>query len=492
MAGNIVRRQGKLKLVLTPAGADLLAVKGDHTALKVLEQALFDSECVTYSQLIHKFFTDERWPMTELRDIMSAVSKHLPMVHQADKIDPAAIVEVFSSVSVPLPFGYNLKNERRVMMTADYVCGAAVYLNGLYRTGRLGGRDVWNEVQKHSPSQAVAEALMLVVHPSMRDPGRSRDILTESLQRICQTYGLTLTGNCAVKLYDLLADELATLRKAEQVMALPKLKTSARLEVVELVVTEESVSASEVVSEVMLDEVMSVVPEPAAESPIDTVRQSPVVIRTSQVKAGIYSVAKAALAQLEVTGWPVGMLNMKLLTRVVVLVQPTCPQPAVTVAEMNGVFWDRVSTGVYQMRDVSVTVFTGAPRAVAEQVTPAQIQELVQSLLTDTGVFGAGEVEQVKVKCPAKPKVEVGPESAEETFRRLLPGRILEREQDLQKRRAEQEKREKGLVSVQEAIDAALARKATLETELAAWRAENEPLMAEAEKKLGHLKALLE
>lgn len=235
MAGNIVRRQGKLKLALTLAGTDLLAMKGDHTALKVLEQALFDNKLMTYSQLIHKLFVNERWPMTELRDIMSGISRHLPVVHQAGKIDPAAITEVFSVMSVPLPSGYSLKNEQRVMTTADYVCGAAVYLNGLYRTRRLGGRDVWNEVQKHSPSQAVTEALMLVVQPSMRDPGRSREVMPESLQRICQTYGLTLTGNCAVKLYDLLAEELAALRKAEQVLVLPKLKTSARVEAVEVV-----------------------------------------------------------------------------------------------------------------------------------------------------------------------------------------------------------------------------------------------------------------
>ena len=226
---------------------------------------------------------------------------------------------------------------------------------------------------------------------------------------------------------------------------------------------------------------MSAVTEPTAEPTTETVEQLPTVISTTPVKAEIYRVVKAVLMELEATGWPPGKLDMNLLKGAVRLVQPNCLQPATVVSTMKGVFWGRVSRGLYQMRDVSVSIEVGQPKVVPVKVTPAQVRKLVTAL--KTGKF--------ELEPEVESEVTTNPENTQEVFRRLLQGQVREQEQGLQQRQVELEQRERNLVKVQAAIDAALTRKAEMEADLVVWRVANEPLMTVAVEKLSHLRALL-
>ncbi len=140
------------QLTLSRQALELLAYNGEYCVANLLIQALLHSECYTWLELVDVLFEEVKWPAVPLRDACAAASKHLPMVNQAGKIDPAAIVKVLVLGHVAYPREYKPEADKaRLLCKKDYVLGAAGYLNRLYAKGTWLTGDLETDLRQHLP-----------------------------------------------------------------------------------------------------------------------------------------------------------------------------------------------------------------------------------------------------------------------------------------------------------------------------------------------------
>lgn len=470
------RPKHSFKPVVTSFGRELLLAKGDYTASNLLSAALLQGECATFPQLVDSLFKASSWSSYDLRDLISGMSKHLTMVHAGQKIDPAGIVAVLQTVGLSLPVGYDKKLEKRQITTAEYVQGCAVYLNGLYRRGRLEKADLWLDIQANVPTADLANLLILVVGPAVLElPKGKIDKLT--LQQVCRNYGLELTGNCAVSLYDLMAEELAYIRLIDgksplQVAEVNLNRAStrfkaanaglgrARTETAAASVAEarevvnqafealtalraEAQRAVEAAQQEDEKSILEVVPVPTTsvsattiseeETMSDTKAESMPVVRGSSYMTELYRGVRLLLTELEVKkGWPKGRLDVALATKVARAMYPEVKQVAPTVSAMEGKYWKRVKFGAYELLNVQAEEGAGLSRVKVTPMSDAQVAELVanwdvslETVVKPVSLPGQQAKPVAQVLATAV-TTSVEGESEDQQFKRVLAARMTQ------------------------------------------------------------------
>ena len=290
----------------------------------------------------------------------------------------------------------------------------------MFRRGRLEKNDLWLDLQANVLTADLANLLTPIIAPAILERPKGAIDKTE-LQRSCQAHGLTLTGNCAVTLIDLMRDELDYLKlidgkPPERVAQINQNRASAELKKAKaqlerakpddqpaaqhawreaarkLVAADEALlAAREVAREAeelaQLDAPPAALPaEPIA--PVIEVMEAgtSVVVPKVDPAVELYRVVEAVVAGLVKEGRESGVILTRELKPIIGEVQPHLLYVS-TTDELTGFLWEQLhrhkgQQGIYRLLPKPRSVPTSVGLKPATAVSEAWIGNFVEEVVT--------------------------------------------------------------------------------------------------------------